>query len=163
MDNYSELRYWIKQNPEDIENTYRQKTPLLVAILENKADIEKCNSKDETALVAAVRWQHINMIEDLIYGGANIYREDRLARTVIEILISRDDVNSIRFIHIYRNNLLEHDLINQEFPLALAIGHQARNCIDYILSQTSKVELFLIYRKYCHVEFRDTHMLMDFT
>jgi hypothetical protein len=84
----------------------------------------------------------------LIYKGATIYSGDRLARTITEILISRDDVNSIRFFHIYKKNLLEHDLVNQEFPLTLAISHQARNCIDYILSKNPKVESFLINRKY---------------
>ncbi|XP_046452797.1 alpha-latroinsectotoxin-Lt1a-like [Daphnia pulex] len=88
------------------------------------------------------------MIENLIYKGATIYSGDRLARTITEILISRDDVNSIRFVHIYKKNLLEHDLVNQEFPLTLAISHQARNCIDYILSQNPKVESFLINRKF---------------
>jgi len=159
MDSHTELKYWLTRHPEDIENSYRQKTPLLVAIkhnsykcfkilLEHDADVEKSNSKNETALVTAVRLHRINMIEDLIYKGATIYSGDRLARTITEILISRDDVNSIRFVHIYKKNLLEHDLVNQEFPLTLAISHQARNCIDYILSQNPKVESFLINRKF---------------
>jgi ankyrin repeat protein len=88
------------------------------------------------------------MIEDLIYEGATIHSRDRLARTITEILISRDDVESIRFVHIYRNNLVELDPINQEFPLTLAISHQAKKCIDYILSQNPRVESFLINNKY---------------
>ncbi len=95
--------------------------------------------------MTAVRLQRINIFEDLIYKGATIYSGDRLARNITEILISRDDVNSIRFVHIYKKNLLEHDLVNQEFPLTLAISHKARNCINYILSQNPKVESFLKY------------------
>ena len=80
--------------------------------------------------MTAVRLQRINMIEDLIYEGATIYNRDRLATTITEIVISRDDVDSIRFIHIYRNNLLENDLINQKFTLTLAISHQAKKFSD---------------------------------
>ncbi|EFX66011.1 hypothetical protein DAPPUDRAFT_263837 [Daphnia pulex] len=100
MDSHTELKYWLTRHPEDIEQTYRQKTPLLI-LLEHDADVEKSNSKNETALVTAVRLDRINMIEDLIYKGATIYSGDRLARTITEILISRDDLTlSIQFVNL---------------------------------------------------------------
>ncbi len=71
-----------------------------------------------------------------------------MARTVTEILISRDDVGPLKFLHIKRGNLLDHDLHNKEFPLTLAISHQYRKCIDYILSLKLQAQSFLIRRKY---------------
>ncbi|EFX62206.1 hypothetical protein DAPPUDRAFT_337271 [Daphnia pulex] len=71
-----------------------------------------------------------------------------MARTVAEILISIDDVETLKLLHIQRGNLLDHDLHNEEFPLTLAISHQARKCIDYILSLKPKAQSFLIRRKY---------------
>jgi hypothetical protein len=110
--------------------------------------MEEYNPQNESALLIAVRLNRRTMIKDLITQGASLLPEDRMARTAIEILISRDDVGMIRFIHEDRQNLLEHDLLNREFPLSLAISHQARNCINYILSLQPKAQIFLIRRKH---------------
>ncbi|EFX61028.1 hypothetical protein DAPPUDRAFT_340766 [Daphnia pulex] len=110
--------------------------------------MEEYNPKKETALLIAVRLNRTRMVEDLIALNANIMPEDRMARTVTEILISRDDVETLKFLHIQRGNLLDHDLHNKEFPLTLAISHQSRKCIDYILSLKPKAQSFLIRRKY---------------
>ena len=74
--------------------------------------------------------------------------EDRMARTALEILISRADVENVMFIHNDGQNLLNHDLHNQEFPLSLAISHQARKCTNYILSLQPNAQTFLISRKH---------------
>ncbi|EFX75097.1 hypothetical protein DAPPUDRAFT_250962 [Daphnia pulex] len=110
--------------------------------------MEEYNPLNETVLLIAVRLNRTRMAEDLIAWDANILPEDRMARTVTEILISRDDVETLKFLHIQRVNLLDHDLHNKEFPLTLAISHQSRKCIDCILSLKPKAQSFLIRRKY---------------
>jgi len=164
MDDTYLLEKWLEEHPDDIENRFRLKTPLLLAVKHNayncfqilmkyNANMEECNPQNESALLIAVRLNRRTMIKDLITQGASLLPEDRMARTTIEILISRDDVEMIRFIHEDRQNLLEHDLLNQEFPLSLAISHQSRNCINYILSLQPKAQTFLIRRKHnCPIE-----------
>jgi ankyrin repeat protein len=159
MDDGDALSMWLDRHPEDVENRFRLKTPLLVAIkhdayecfqvlLQRDANIEEYNPQNETALLIAVRLNRMRMVDDLIARDASILPEDRMARTVTEILISRDDVETLKLLHIQRGNLLDHDLHNEEFPLTLAISHQARKCIDYILSLKPKAQSFLIRRKY---------------
>ncbi|EFX62301.1 hypothetical protein DAPPUDRAFT_337140, partial [Daphnia pulex] len=159
MDDGDALSMWLDRHPEDVENRFRLKTPLLIAIkhdayecfqvlLQRDANIEEYNPQNETALLIAVRLNRTRMVDDLIARDASILPEDRMARTVTEILISRDDVETLKLLHIQRGNLLDHDLHNEEFPLTLAISHQARKCIDYILSLKPKAQSFLIRRKY---------------
>jgi ankyrin repeat protein len=164
MDDTYLLEKWLEEHPDDIENRFRLKTPLLLAVKHNSyncfqilmkynANMEEYNPQNESALLIAVRLNRRAMIKDLITQGASLLPEDRMARTAIEILISRDDIELIRFIHEDRQNLLEHDLLNQEFPLSLAISHQSRNCINYILSLQPKAQTFLIRRKHnCPIE-----------
>jgi hypothetical protein len=71
-----------------------------------------------------------------------------MGRTVVEILISRDDVDTIQFIHLQRGTLLLHDLYSKEFPLTLAVSYQARQCITYILSLKPRAQSFLTHRKF---------------
>ena len=158
------LKRWLVEHPDDLENRFRLKTPLLLAIkhnaydcfqilMQNNANMEEYNPQNETALLIAVRLNRGQMIKDLVTQGASLLPEDRMARTALEILISRDDVENVMFIHNDRQNLLDHDLHNQEFPLSLAISHQARKCIDYILSLQPKAQTFLISRKHnCPIE-----------
>jgi hypothetical protein len=157
MDGGDALSIRLDRHPEDVENRFRLKKPLLVAIkhdayecfqvlLQRDANIEEYNPQNETALLIAVRLNRMRMVDDLIARDASILPEDRMARTVTEILISIDDVETL--LHIQRGNLLDHDLHNEELPLTLAISHQARKCIDYILSLKPKAQSFLIRRKY---------------
>ncbi len=44
------------------------------------------------------------MIRDLISKDANIRAKDRMTRTATEILISRDDVETLKFIHEQRGH-----------------------------------------------------------
>jgi hypothetical protein len=74
------------------------------------------------------------MFKDLVAKNANMRIQDRMSRTILEILISREDVEAIELIHLQRGTLLLHDLHNMEFPLTLAVSYQARKCITYILS-----------------------------
>ena len=161
MNDYYKLIKWLNNHPDEIENNFRHKTPLLLAIkhdsfdcfkilLDRNANIEETNPHKETAVLIAVRLNRTQMIRNLISKNANIRTQDRMTRTVTEILISRDDVETLKFIHEQRENLLDHDLHNQEFPLTLAVSHQARKCINYILSLKPKVQSFLIYRKFSY-------------
>jgi ankyrin repeat protein len=126
MDDGDALSMWLDRHPEDIENRFRLKTPLLIAIkhdayecfqvlLQRDANLEEYNPQNETALLIAVRLNRTRMVDDLIARDASILPEDRMARTVTEILISRDDVETLKLLHIQRGNLLDHDLHNEEF------------------------------------------------
>lgn len=153
------LRTWITKNPEDVGRRFRHKTPLLMAVkydayecftvlLDHSANIEEYNLQDETILIVAVRLQLTQMMKDLIVKEANMRIQHRMGRTIIEILISRDDVEMIQFIQLQRGTQLLHDLYNKEFPLTLAVNHQSRQCINYILSLKPKAQSFLIHRKF---------------
>jgi len=159
MNDESDLRSWITQNPEDLERRFRHKTPLLMAVkydsyecftalLDHNANIEESNFRHETILIIAVRLNRTQMFKDLITKGANMRIQDRLSRTILEILISRDDVEAIQHIHVERETLLLHDLHNREFPLTVAVTYQARKCIAYILSLKPNAQSFLIYRRF---------------
>jgi ankyrin repeat protein len=98
-DNYL-LENSLDEHPEDIENRFRLKTPLLLALKHNaydcfqilmrhNANMEDYNRQNETAQLVAVRLNRRQMIKDLIKQGASLLPEDRMARTAIEILISR--------------------------------------------------------------------------
>jgi hypothetical protein len=93
-------------------------------------NIEKYNPQDETILIVAVRFNRNQMIKDLIVKEANLRTQDRLGRTIIEIFISRDDVEIIQFIQLQLGTLLLHDLYNKEFPLTLAVSHQSIQSIN---------------------------------
>jgi ankyrin repeat protein len=159
MNDEDGLRDWITKNPEDVERRFRDKTPLLMAVkfdsyecftvpLDHNANIEESNFKHETILVITVRLNRTAMFKDLIAKNANMRIQDRMSRTILEILISRDDVEAIQFIHLQRGTLLLHDLHNMEFPLTLAVSYQARKCISYILSLKPNAQSFLIHRKF---------------
>jgi hypothetical protein len=121
--------------------------------MRNNANMEEYNPQNETALPVAVRLNRRKMIKDLITQGASLLPEDRMARTALEILISRDNVENVMFIHNDRPNLLDHDLHNQEDPLSLAISHQVRKCTNYILSLQPKAQTSLVSRKHnCPIE-----------
>jgi hypothetical protein len=125
--NEAKLRIWLEENPEDVANRFRHKTPILLAIkhdsyecfkrlLQRNANIEERNPKNETTLMIAVRLNRTRMIRDLISHDANIRTQDRMWRTVTEIIISRDDVENLQILHLHYDHILEHDLYNQEFP-----------------------------------------------
>jgi hypothetical protein len=117
-------------------------------LLEKNGNMEEYNPQNKTALLINVRLNRTRMAEDLIARNANIMSEDRVARRVTEIVISRDDVDTLKFLHIQRGNLLDYDLYNTEIPLTLAISHQSRKLIENILSLKPKAQTFLIRRKY---------------
>jgi ankyrin repeat protein len=159
MNDESDLRNWITRNPEDIERQFRHKTPLLMTIkydaydcftvlMDHNSNVEEYNPQNETTIIVAARLNRTQMIKDLISKNAIIRNRDRMGRTVVEILISRDDVDTIQFIHFQRGTLLHHDLYSKEFPLTLAVSHQARQCITYILSLKPRAQSFLIHRKF---------------
>ena len=78
--------------------------------MRHNANMEEYNPQNETAQLVPVRLNRRQMIKDLITQEASLLPEDRMASTAKEILISRDDVEMLRFIHEERQNLLEHDL-----------------------------------------------------
>jgi hypothetical protein len=64
MDDGDALAAWLDRHPEDVENRFRLKTPLLVAIkhdayecfqilLQRNANLEEYNPQNETALLIA--------------------------------------------------------------------------------------------------------------
>ena len=161
-DNVHSLTQYLWENQDIIETVHRMKTPLLASIkhdsyacfnvlLRYGADVEAQNGRNETAIIMATRMDREMMFKELVLRGACIFATDRMCRTITEIIISRDNVDWLRFLHEDRLNLLNYDQQNNEFPLTLAISHQARACTDYILSLDLKVHSFLIGKDSCPI------------
>jgi len=111
------LAAWLDRHPEDVENRFRLKTPLLIVVkhdaydcfqvlLQRGTNMDGYNPQNETAIFIAVRLNKTRIIRDLIAREASILPEDRMARTVTEILISRDDVETLKFVHMQKGNLI---------------------------------------------------------
>ncbi len=139
------LKKWLDENPEEIELSFRAKTPIIVAIkcdsfecfqilIERKANIEEYNSHKETALVVAVTLQNKRMIDLLLSEGANTRAVDRWQRPVAEMAIDIDNATLLQLLHEKGNDMLELDNANGHYPLANAIDENARRCIEYLLS-----------------------------
>ena len=159
LNDHTRLNQHLLEHPTEIELSFRLKTPLLEAItqdslkcfeilMKNGADMDAYNSNNETALVIAARLNRRKMTETLITKGANILQTDRTGRTITEAIIARDDVMLLHAIQLSGRNLLDHDLVNNDFPLTLAINHKARHCIRFILSLEPKIQSFLIFREF---------------
>lgn len=158
LDDAAGLTNWLAKHPGDLDTSFLSKTPLIAAVRYNSwkcfnilvdrhASIEEYNSYNETALLIAISRHRIEMVQRLLRAGANIYALNRGDDTATVLTIRLDDVEILSLLHSHENHLLEHDLMNKNYPLECAVTYRARKCFAFIIGLKPSAQSFLIRRE----------------